>query len=198
MRILNLYSGIGGNRKLWGDDLQITSVEFDPLIAEVYRELYPQDDVVVGDALQYLEDNFEEFDFVWSSPPCPSHGQYRHNVGVLGKGYKPVVPDMTSLYGQITFLKTYFNGSWVVENVVPYYGVLVEPTVCLQRHLFWSNFDIQEKKFSGSGLRTKNKISDFEGSSVVQNSRIKNKRQVLRNCVDPEVGHYVLQCGGVL
>jgi DNA (cytosine-5)-methyltransferase 1 len=32
MRILNLYAGIGGNRKLWGDDHEITAVELNLLI----------------------------------------------------------------------------------------------------------------------------------------------------------------------
>lgn len=27
MKILNLYAGIGGNRKLWGDDHEVTVVE---------------------------------------------------------------------------------------------------------------------------------------------------------------------------
>ena len=27
MKILNLYSGIGGNRKLWGDEHEVTAVE---------------------------------------------------------------------------------------------------------------------------------------------------------------------------
>lgn len=34
MKILNLYCGIGGNRKLWGDEHEITAVEFEPKIAE--------------------------------------------------------------------------------------------------------------------------------------------------------------------
>jgi len=29
MKILNLYAGIGGNRKLWGDQHQVTAVEYD-------------------------------------------------------------------------------------------------------------------------------------------------------------------------
>ncbi|MFA5299721.1 MAG: hypothetical protein WC389_16170 [Lutibacter sp.] len=29
MKILNLYAGIGGNRKLWGNNLEITAVEWE-------------------------------------------------------------------------------------------------------------------------------------------------------------------------
>lgn len=70
MKILNLYAGIGGNRKLWGDDYEITAVEFDPEIARAYQDRYPNDTVIVGDAKQYLLDHYKEFDFIWASPPC--------------------------------------------------------------------------------------------------------------------------------
>lgn len=194
MKILNLYSGIGGNRELWGDEHEITAVEFDSKIAEVYKTLYPNDKVVVGDAHEYLEKHYSEFDFIWSSPPCPSHGQYRHNVGVLGKGFNPIIPEMSSLYGAIVFLNTYFKGLYSVENTKPYYKPLIEPTIELQRHLFFSNFDIKDRQFTGSKIRTKNKLSDFDGYEIVAASKISNKRQVLRNCVNPELGKHVLDC----
>ncbi len=50
MKILNLYAGIGGNRKLWGNDHEITAVELRPEIAAVYQDFFPNDHVVVGDA----------------------------------------------------------------------------------------------------------------------------------------------------
>lgn len=191
MKILNLYAGMGGNRSLWGGDHQVTAVENDPAIADIYRALYPDDTVIVGDAHEYLEQHYKEFDFIWGSPPCPSHGQYRHNVGVIGKGFAPLMPDM-KLYAEIIFLQHYFKGKWVIENVKPYYTPLIEPTFELQRHLFWSNFTVPPTEFSASEIRTKNKISDFEGYEIVAKSKAKNKRQVLRNCVDPKVGRYIL------
>ena len=191
MKILNLYAGIGGNRKFWyGHD--ITAVELDPDIATVYQVIYPEDTVVIGDALEYLEKNYGRYDFIWSSPPCPSHGQYRHNVGVIGKGFKPLIPDM-SLYAQIVFLKTYFKGAWVVENTKPYYTPLIEPSFILQRHLFWSSDVVPHKDFNPARIGSKNKISDFDGYEVVAQSKIKNKRQVLRNCILPELGEYILK-----
>ena len=192
MKILNLYAGIGGNRKLWGDKHEITAVEIDPNIAEVYQKIYPNDTVVVGDALEYLEKHYNEFDFIWASPPYQSHSQYRHNVGVLGKGFSPILPD-TSLYSIIVFLKTYYKGKWCVENVVPYYKPLIEPTSIMQRHLFWCSGNLVAKEFEKDAIRSKNKISDFDGYEIVATSNIKNKRQVLRNCVKPELGLYVLQ-----
>ena len=192
MKILNLYAGIGGNRKLWGDDHQVTAVEFDPAIAEVYQKLFPNDTVVVGDAVAHLEKNYADYDFIWASPPCPSHGQYRHNVGVIGKGFDPIMPDMT-LYSIIVFLQHYAKGHWLVENVKPYYEPLVKPTFEMQRHLFWSNFEVVPKTFGKSDIRNKNKISDFDGYEIVASSSISNKRQALRNCVDAEVGLYIFQ-----
>ncbi len=189
IKVLNLYAGIGGNRKLW-QDCEVTAVEIDPQIVDVYQKLYPSDSVFVGDAHKFLESYYNEFDFIWASPPCQSHGQYRHNVGVIGKGFKPLMPDMT-LYAEIIFLSTYFKGGWVVENVKPYYQPVIKPSFELQRHLFWSSEVVLPKDFKASEIRTKNKIGDFEGFEVVSASKIKNKRQVLRNCVDPEVGKYI-------
>lgn len=77
MKILNLYAGIGGNRKLWGDEHEIIAVEYDPKIAAIYQDFFPKDKVVVGDAHQYLLDHFEEFEFIWASPPCPTHSDIR-------------------------------------------------------------------------------------------------------------------------
>lgn len=190
MKILNLYAGIGGNRKFWDGD--ITAIETDPEIAEVYQHRYPNDSVVIGDACKYLESNYIDYDFIWSSPPCQTHGQYRHNVGVIGKGYKPVLPDM-ALYSQIVFLQTYFSGMWVVENTKPYYTPLIEPSFMLHRHLFWSSHTVPHREFKPSKIRSKNKISDFDGFEDVVKSKIKNKRQVLRNCVIPELGRYIFE-----
>ncbi len=192
MKILNLYAGIGGNRFLWGDEHQVTAVENDPEIAAAYFKRFPNDTVIVDDAHDYLLKHHTEFDFIWSSPPCPTHGQYRYNVGYRAKGYAPVFPDM-KLYEEIIFLKHYFKGLWVVENVKPYYEPLVAPTVILQRHLFWSNYEIGHADFATKKIRSKNKISDYDNLGYdISDTKIKNKRQVLRNCVDAELGMHVL------
>lgn len=78
MKILNLYAGIGGNRKLWGDEHEVTAVENVSDVAEVYQKLFPKDKVIVADAHQYLIDHHTEFDFIWSSPPCPTHSVTNH------------------------------------------------------------------------------------------------------------------------
>lgn len=196
MKILNLYSGIGGNRKLWGN-ADVTAVEIDPKIARVYQDMFPLDKVIVGDAHQYLLDHYSEFDFIWSSSPCQSHSSFRFNIGVRFRGVKPVYPEM-ALYQEIIFLKHHFKGLWVVENVNPYYEPLIKPTVVLQRHLFWSNFPIAEKLFEKEKLREIQipQLQALYGYDL-SGYKLKNKRQVLRNCVTPEVGEYVLAAAQV-
>ena len=141
VRILDLYAGIGGNRKLWGDKPDVTAVEYNDKIAEAYQDHFPEDTVVVDDAHEYLLNHFDEFDFIWTSPPCPTHSQLRKNLSVE-TGADPVFPDL-KLYEEILFLQGYFDGKWVVENVDPWYDPLVEPQAS-GRHMFWSNFDIPE------------------------------------------------------
>jgi tRNA A37 threonylcarbamoyladenosine biosynthesis protein TsaE len=49
VKILNLYAGIGGNRRLWGDEHEITAVEYKQDIADVYQQLFPNDTVIVAE-----------------------------------------------------------------------------------------------------------------------------------------------------
>jgi DNA (cytosine-5)-methyltransferase 1 len=193
MRILNLYAGIGGNRRLWGDEHQITAVELDSDIAAVYKDLYPNDEVIVGDAHEYLLANYKNFDYIWSSPPCQSHSSFRFNIQVKYRGTGAVYPDM-KLYQEIILLSTHFDGLYVVENVKPYYDVLIKPTVELQRHYFWTNYDIEQAEFKGENLRTA-QIPDLEALHGVDLSKYKlsNKRQVLRNCILPDLGLHVFR-----
>lgn len=190
LKILNLYSGLGGNRKLW-EGHQVTAIENDMAIAAAYQESFPEDRVIVADAHDYLLHHHADFDFIWSSPPCPTHGQYRYNVGFRAKGYNPVYPDM-QLYEEILFLKYYYSGLWVVENVKPYYTPLVEPTTIIGRHLFWSNFPIAPIDVKASNIRSKNKISDYDEFDI-KHTKIKNKRQALRNCVSPKLAQHILE-----
>jgi len=192
VKILNLYSGIGGNRKLWGSEHEITSVEYDKDIAAIYKDFFPDDKVVVADAHEYLLEHYEEFDFIWSSPPCQSHSSFRQNICVRFRGTKPVYPDMR-LYQEILFLQYNFKGKWCVENVKPYYKALIEPTEILQRHYFWCNFEIKDKDFKKDKIRTAQipQLQELYGYDL-SGYKLKNKRQILRNCVLPELGEHIL------
>jgi DNA (cytosine-5)-methyltransferase 1 len=137
MKVLNLYAGIGGNRKLW-KGVEVTSVEYEPKIAAQYKELYPNDDLIVGDAHEYLLDHYREFDFIWSSPPCQTHSKTNYFTNEIRKRSR--YPDM-SLYQQIIFLNQFCKGKFCVENVIGYYEPLIKPTK-IGRHYLWSNFNI--------------------------------------------------------
>lgn len=192
MKILNLYAGIGGNRKLWGDEHEITAVEFEPKIAEVYKDFFPNDTVIVADAHKYLEEHYQEFDFIWSSPPCPSHSRIRKHTAV-GRGQnKAIFPDM-KLYEEILFLQHYFKGKYVVENVIPYYEPFIKPQK-VGRHCLWANFEISP--FEEKGKQHLDKQEDLQKIKGFDISKYKigiRKDKILRNCVLPELGNHILQ-----
>lgn len=192
MKILNLYAGIGGNRKNWGDEHEVTAVEMDPKIAAVYAQLYPADTVVVGDAHEYLRLHFTEFDFIWASPVCKTHSRMRFFIRVKLNGVEPKYPDLR-LYEEILFLRHHFDGGWVVENVIPYYEPLIPADKQINRHLYWSNFEIPAFEKSQENLR-KVQIPDLEELHGFDLSGfdLPNKREALRNCVPPAVGRHVL------
>lgn len=198
MKILNLYAGIGGNRKLWGDDHKVTAVENDRDVARIYYMIFPQDKLVIDDAHKYLLEHANEFDFIWSSPPCQTHSSFRQNIGVRYRGIKPVYPDM-KLYQEILFLKHNFKGDWVVENVKPYYKPLIKPDFVLQRHYFWSNLKVLPKEFKTDLIR-KAQIPQLQKKHGydLSNYKLKNKRQVLRNCVPPEIGKYIISFSNII
>jgi DNA (cytosine-5)-methyltransferase 1 len=192
LKILNLYSGIGGNRKLWGNDYEITAVEFNSDIAKIYKDFFPNDNVIIDDAHKFLLKHYKEYDFIWTSPPCQTHSSFRQNICVRFRNTKPEYPDM-KLYQEIIFLKNNFTGKFVVENVKPYYQPLIIPDIILQRHLFWCNFKIENKNFETDLIR-ESQISDLQKKTGfnLDAYKINNKRQVLRNCVKPEIGKYIL------
>jgi len=195
MKVLNLYAGLGGNRKHWGN-VEVTAVEYTQKIADTYKAMNPQDTVIVGDAHQFLLEHYSEFDFIWSSPPCQSHSRMIRS----GKNRKPRYPDMR-LYEEILFLTHNFKGLWVVENVKPYYAPLVAAKE-VGRHLFWANFDFdvkevkQPKNFinktnvAGSEDLKKWLGIEYEGNIYYEGNHC--PAQVLRNCVHPEVGKQIL------
>lgn len=201
IKVLNLYSGIGGNRKLW-QQVEVTAVEYNPKITNIYKALFPNDKIIVTDAHKYLIEHSEEYDFIWSSPPCPTHSVCNNFLNAQGiKRY----PDMR-LYQEIIYLKQFFKGKFVIENVQSYYNPLIKP-VLLGRHYFWSNFWIPQKEgfetpFNINNARATTRRSPNEELKTLQEYhgfdlspfKIKDKRLLLRNCVNPELGKYVFDC----
>lgn len=197
MKVLNLYAGLGGNRKHW-KDCEVTAVELDYKIAQQYQKFYPDDRVVMADAHKFLLDYQDEFDFVWSSPPCQSHSKMvkatRHNV----RKY----PDF-KLYEEIVYLQNFRSGPWVVENVKPYYKPLIQPSKIIGRHYFWSNCDLPEIQIENhpNFIQTESKEEiesmkkwlglEFEGNIYYKGNH--SPAQVLRNCVHPNIGKKIFE-----
>ena len=164
LKILNLYAGIGGNRKNWGDDHEITAVELDPQIAKIYQDFFPNDKIVVGDAHKYLLEHYKEFDFIWSSPPCPSHSRLRKVVS-MSAGSRAIYPDM-KLYEEILLLQGYFKGKFVVENVRSWYEPLIKPQE-IQRHYFLTNFTITPIEFKKDWIETTGRFNPTANTASV-------------------------------
>lgn len=191
MKVLNLYAGIGGNRKLW-TDVEVTAIEIDPKIAAIYKDFFPQDNVIAADAHAYLLEHFEEYEFIWSSPPCPTHCRpayagHRSKNGSLKYAF---YPDM-KLYEEIILLKYYCKSKWVVENVISYYNPLIKPHE-IDSHYYWSNFHIGSiSKKSREHHGTIKKLQERKQFDISAYSGI-DKIKTLRNCVEPEVGLHIL------
>lgn len=185
MKILNLYAGIGGNRKLWGDEHEVVAVENNKAIAKIYHDFFPHDEVLIADAHQYLLEHYKNFDFIWSSPPCPSHSKIRIYSAVARGQNNPIFPDM-KLYEEILFLKHHFKGKWVVENVISYYDPLIKPFGC-GFHYYWSNFIVSNIKLrSREHNGTIEELQKLKGFDLSKYQGI-DKKLILRNCVEPKI-----------
>lgn len=192
---LNLYCGLGGNRKLLPINVKVTAVEKNEEIAAIYKEYFPNDTVIVGDAHEYLLENYKLFKFIWGSPPCPTHSRARMWTSKGGR-YKPKYPDM-KLWQEIIFLQHFAECKWVIENVIPYYDLphFVRPTVEIDRHYFWSNFKISKidltDRISPWSVTSNTHAYGFD----VSNRNIKHRKdQLIRNLVHPEIGRHVFNC----
>jgi DNA (cytosine-5)-methyltransferase 1 len=191
MKILNLYSGLGGNRALWGNSHNITAVENNNEIANIYKDYFPKDLVIVDNAHSYLLNHYKEYDFIWSSPPCQSHSRARHS-SKNKENFNPVYPNM-NLYEEIIFLKNHFKGNWLIENVIPYYEPLIKPNYKIDRHLIWCNFPIDVIKFKDNSKVEWLKGTDCHYGFDLSNYKLKvRKQQILRNCVNPDLAKYIL------
>lgn len=114
------------------------------------------------------------------------------------------------------------NIFYVIENVKPFYydqleengELLIKPNFILERHYFWSNIKIPNEGFKFSDITIINAKAktrrnnqeyyqelcnyhhiDKELIDYLQDKTWKNhdlKGQVLRNCVKPEIGKYIL------
>jgi DNA (cytosine-5)-methyltransferase 1 len=201
MKILNLYACLGGNRYKWNEvkeDIEVTAVELDSEAARLYKERFPNDKVIVADAHQYLLDHYKEFDFIWSSPPCPSHSRARYWSSKGGK-YNVEYPDL-KLYEEIIFLKHFVIGNtkWVIENVIPYYEPLIQAQK-RDRHLYWTNFKIPinlKSRHFDELCQAKDelkKLCNFHQIDLSDYKGEQSKIKMARNLVDYEAGKTIFE-----
>jgi DNA (cytosine-5)-methyltransferase 1 len=195
LKILNLYAGIGGNRKLWdtlGIPIEVTAIENVPEIAKIYQDFFPNDKVIVTDAHQYLLEHYKKFDFIWSSPPCPTHSRIRQMSAVARGQNDAVYPDM-KLYEEIIFLINNFKGKFVVENVIGYYEPLIKPYQ-YKEHYYWANFIILgEKQANRKHNAGNDELEKLKGFNLDRYKGI-DKTKILRNCVEPNAGLFIFRC----
>jgi DNA (cytosine-5)-methyltransferase 1 len=210
MKILNLYACLGGNRYKWDEvtDVDVTAVELDPELARLYQDRFPNDKVIVADAHQYLLDHYQEYDFIWSSPPCPTHSRMRKtNTGEGERKSKATYSDM-KLYEEILLLQHFYKGKYCVENVIPYYEPLI-PAKKRGRHLYWTNFNLpnvlsirkKEDFITSSNVKELslfhdydlNKLSMFKKFTYTSHSGGVRIDKIGRNLVDYEAGKTILE-----
>ena len=198
MKILNLYACLGGNRYKWNDvkdDIEVTAVELDEELARLYQERFPNDKVIVADAHQYLLDHYKEYDFIWSSPPCPTHSRVR----VSQKNRKTFIvkyPDM-KLYQEVLLLQHFYKGKYCVENVIPYYDCLI-PGKQRGRHIYWTNFNLpniltNRKIQMCHGKDEMKRLIKFHDYDFNKYKGSQSKRKISRNLVDYEAGKTIFQ-----
>ena len=197
-KILNLYACLGGNRYKWDEvaDVEVTAVEWDEELAKLYQERFPNDTVIVADAHQYLLDHYQEYDLIWTSPPCPTHSRARF-WGFGANGKNPIYPDM-KLYEEIIFLEHHCKGKYVVENVIPYYEPMFNPKK-RDRHLYWTNFNLpnslSDRHFEGMS-QAKNEVTKLCEFHDYDFRKYKGKQvlnKIARNLVDYEAGKTILE-----
>jgi len=197
MKILNLYACLGGNRYKWNEvkeDIEVTAVEWDEELAKLYQERFPNDTVIVADAHQYLLDHYKEFDFIWSSPPCPTHSRL---VTSNKNKIKMKYPDM-KLYQEVIFLDNFFKGKYVVENVIPFYTPLI-PSNKRGRHLYWTNFNlpnnINERPPIGisQGVNEVKRLCEFHDYDFYKYKGKQPTNKIARNLVDYEAGKTIFE-----
>ena len=196
MKILNLYACLGGNRYKWNEvkeDIEVVAVEWDEELAKLYQDRFPNDTVIVADAHQYLLDHYKEFDFIWSSPTCPTHSRARFS---RRNTTTPAYPDL-KLYEEIIFLDKWVKGKYVVENVIPYYEPLI-PAQKRGRHLYWTNFnlpnDLNARK--ASIMEGKNEVQKWCEFHKYDFTKYKGKQRtdkIARNLVDYEAGKTIFE-----
>ena len=100
------------------------------------------------------------------------------------------------LYQEIILLDNYFEGKYVVENVIPYYEPLIQAKK-RGRHLYWTNFNLpselsKRKVQVGTGTDEVAKLCKFHEIDLSSYKGEQRKDKIARNLVDYEAGKTIL------
>ncbi len=177
-------------------EIEVVAVELDPELSKLYQERFPNDTVIITDAHKYLLDHYKEFDFIWSSPPCPSHSKMRKtNTGEGERKSKATYVDM-KLYQEILLLEHFFKGKYCVESVIPFYEPLI-PAKKRGRHLYWTNFNLPSDLNGRNAFNfIHSKVSDlseFHDYDFKKYKGLQRVDKIARNLVDYEAGRTILE-----
>ena len=191
MKVLNLYAGIGGNRKGW-DNVDVTAIETHRETLHQYQRNYPEDRTRKIDALYYLETFYDKFDFIWASPPCDEWTALnywtRHKIRPKIKGFH--------LYRIIDFCQSHVKVPWVVENVR--HKFFIEPRIKIGKNYFWSNFEIppfEHQNIKNYSKATKEELLKYLGIGYDKNiyDGSHDPCKVLRRAVHPDISRHILE-----
>ena len=90
-------------------------------------------------------------------------------------------------------MQYWFEGKYVIENTIPYYEPLI-PGRKMAKHIWWTNIhcsdiEIKNRGHRGGTVESLSKLKGFDLSKY----NIKDKRKILRNCVEPQIGLHFLE-----
>jgi hypothetical protein len=128
--------------------------------------------------------NFKKFDFIWASPPCPTHSRTNYFTQAIKK--VPTYPDM-KLWQEIIYLNQFYKGLWCIENVIPFYEPFLPQYTKIGRHFIWSNFKIPVIDMPKNEIGTM--MKQYEGTG----KHAHDKSLADRNSVNSDLGLHVLQ-----
>ena len=176
IKIVDLFCGVGGVARGFqaylienGIDFEYYAIDIDNKVLKAHKVLNPYSITIRKDAYSLSDEDLQNYDFIWASPPCETHsivGIWRRKMGVK--------PDMR-LYELID--KLYNLGKpFVVENVKPYYKPPIRPTSIANRHVLWSNLKIARIKVD---LPTFTSVKD-KIKSLVEYHEIQDKIDKIR------------------
>ena len=207
IKLLNLYAGIGGNVHLLDrNKYQIISIEHNIQIAKINQLLHPEDIIITcdglckedeirtecpGNAKYYLRLNYKKFDFIWGSPPCQTHSKMRFTQ--KSKDFYEYKYPNVDLYQIITLLQTHFEGTYIIENVKPYYESWIKPNFILNRHYYWSNKYLHCDKLQTPKPFDRMYKPDWIEFLDIPVKQKDIKLQWLRNCVHPKEGLQLME-----